>query len=770
MNATHTAVGHSFERLDAAAKATGEAQYVDDLYRPGMLHGAVLGSTHAHARIRGYKLNAARAIPGVAAIITGEDFQAARSGAFCKDEVPLARGKTIYLGEPVAAIAARDLETAWRAARAIEIDYEPLPAVLSIDEALADSAQLIHEDLASYVKIAPSFSKGNVLWQCRIEEGDVDSAWAQCDIVVEDVFETAAQHHMYMEPCGALAEVDRSGRLTIWSSCQSVHLVQQRVAEWLAIPMGRIRALAPKIGGGFGGKGGLHVQHLAAALALKTGRPVKMVLSRVEDFEIVRSRHPARIVIKTGAKRDGTLFAREADILLDGGAYADESPAVLSFAVLMARGPYRIPHLRSRGSVVYTNKLKASAFRGFGNPQITFAGESQIDRLAEQLGIHPAELRLRNAVDAGDRWAGGQTLPACGLRECLTKLRSAVEAAPGLPPAARQWQRGIGYSAFAHISGLLSTACNIYLRSDGSVAVNTGVVDIGQGSDTVLTQICADALMLTPDRISFAAPDSDSAPWNWKTAASRVTYMAGRVVLAASLEVRDKILGQAAEIMECAVEDLEIRPGGMVGLKGVAAQSINFGQIASHAINRLGGPIMGASSLLFDGERMDPKRALIEGFAFGNIGAYIFGAQATEVEVDEVTGTVRVLRAWSAHDVGRAINPRMVEGQIQGGFVQGMGYALTEEMQWDESGRLINPTLMDYKVPTALDAPRQIYPIIVEHAEPSGPFGAKGVGEPGLIGAAASIANAIASATGKRVCRLPMTPERVLDALIGEAG
>jgi CO/xanthine dehydrogenase Mo-binding subunit len=768
MSSIHTSVGHSIERLDAAEKATGEAQYVDDLYRPGMLHGAILGSIHAHAKIGGYKLDAARSIPGVAAVLTGEDFSSGRTGAFCKDELPLARGKTIYMGEPVAVVAASDVETARRAARAIEIDYEPLAAVLTIDEALATGAPLVHEDLANYAKIAPSFSEGNVLWQCRLEEGKIDSAWSQCDVIVEDVFETAAQHHMYMEPCGALAEIDRGGRLTIWSSCQSVHLVQQRVAEWLSIPMGRIRALAPKIGGGFGAKGGLHVQHLAAALALKTGRPVKMVLSRVEDFEIVRSRHPARVIMKTGAKKDGTLLAREANIFLDGGAYADESPTVLSFAVLMARGPYRIPHLRSRGLVVYTNKLKASAFRGFGNPQVTFAGESQIDRIAEQLDIHPVELRLRNAVDAGDRWAGGQTLPACGLRECLTKLREAVEAAPA-PLSAPQHRRGVGYSAFAHISGLLSTACNIYLRSDGSVAVNTGVVDIGQGSDTILTQICADALMLTPERISFASPDSDSSPYNWKTAASRVTYMAGRVVLAATIEVRDKILRQASEIMECSAEDLEIRPGGLVSLKGVAAKTVTFAQVASHALARLGGPIMGASSLLFDGERLDPKRALIEGFAFSNLGAYIFGAQAVEAEVDEVTGAVRVLRAWSAHDVGCAINPQMVEGQIQGGFVQGLGYALTEEMQWDESGRLTNPTLMDYKVPTALDTPIEINPIIVEHPEPSGPFGAKGVGEPGLIGTAASIANAVARATGKRLYRLPMTPERVLDALIGES-
>jgi CO/xanthine dehydrogenase Mo-binding subunit len=501
MTSIHTSVGHSIERLDAAEKATGEAQYVDDLYRPGMLHGAILGSIHAHAKIGGYKLDAARSIPGVAAVLTGEDFSCGRTGAFCKDELPLARGKTIYMGEPVAVVAASDMETARRAARAIEIDYEPLPAVLTIDEALATGAPLVHEDLANYAKIAPSFSEGNVLWQCRLEEGKIDSAWSQCDVIVEDVFETAAQHHMYMEPCGALAEIDRGGRLTIWSSCQSVHLVQQRVAEWLSIPMGRIRALAPKIGGGFGAKGGLHVQHLAAALALKTGRPVKMVLSRVEDFEIVRSRHPARVIMKTGAKKDGSLLAREANIFLDGGAYADESPTVLSFAVLMARGPYRIPHLRSRGLVVYTNKLKASAFRGFGNPQVTFAGESQIDRIAEQLDIHPVELRLRNAVDAGDRWAGGQTLPACGLRECLTKLREASVEMPQIPST----------SPVAEVSGTFfdSTSrspCGASIVSSDTVSLREVIavkslvrhccaISLGNTSKSVLPRTCSRATL-----------------------------------------------------------------------------------------------------------------------------------------------------------------------------------------------------------------------------------------------------------------------------------
>jgi CO/xanthine dehydrogenase Mo-binding subunit len=528
------------------------------------------------------------------------------------------------------------------------------------------------------------------------------------------------------------------------------------------MPMARVRSISPRIGGGFGGKGGPNLQPAAALLALKTGKPVKIALNRTEDFETTRCRHPARIRIKTGARRDGTLVAREVDVTLDGGAYTDESPAVLTFALLMARGPYNVPHVRARGRVVYTNKLKSSAFRGFGNPQVTFAGEQQVEEIARRLGLDPVDIRLKNAIKPGERWIGGQTVPSCALARCLEAVRDAAVPSPTPVPAGRK--RGIGYTSVTHVSGLLSTGANVLLESDGSVALSVGAVDLGQGSDTILTQVCAEALKLPVDRVSFATPDTDSSPYNWKTAASRVTYMCGRAVLAASEAVREQILREASEMLECAAGDLELRPGGRVGLRGVPGKELGFGDISGRRLYRTGGQIAAQHTFNFDGEPLDPKRATVSGFAFPNLGVYTFGAQAVEVEVDTATGAVKVLKAWAAHDVGRAINPTLVEGQIHGGFVQGLGYALSEEMVWD-GGRLANPSFMDYKMPGILDAPPEIVPIILEDPEPTGPYGAKGVGEICLVGVAAAVANAVAAATGARLRRLPLTPETVLDAL-----
>ena len=759
------AVGLSVPRADAEEKVRGEAAYVDDMYLPGMLHGAITTSPYPHARILSYNLDQALAVAGVKAILTGDDYDLKRrSGAFIKDEMLLAKHRVRFVGEAVATVAATSLKAAREAARLVEVTYEELPAVLSMDEAIADGAPVIHEDFGDYFSLVPLDGDGNRLWRAAIDEGDVDAAWDQCDVIVEETYETQAQHHAYMEPCGSLAKPDRDGRITVWSACQSVHLTQQRIAEWVGLPMAMVRSIAPKIGGGFGGKGSPGTQPLAAALALKTGKPVKMVLSLTEDFEMMRSRHPARIKMKTGAKADGTLVAREHIALLDCGAYADDSPAVVSVCCLFGRGPYNIPNYRGRADGVYTNKLRAGAFRGFGGPQATFASESQLDELAAKLGMHPVDLRLKNALHTGEKFAGGQTIKASAFTECLERVRRDAEAAgagEGAPPSKR---RGVGYTGVAHVSGLLGTAAHLELRTDGSAALSTGVVDIGQGSDIALKQICAEAMQLPLERVSFANPDSDTAPFNWKTAASRVTYMAGRAIVEASNQVKEKLLHEAAEMMEAPAVDLEIRPGGFVGLKGVPERMLPFAAIAGHSTAMSGGPITGSHSLTFDGEPMDPKHATIHGFIFPNIGAYTFGAQACEVEIDEVTGQATMLRVWSAHDVGRAINPAQIEGQIEGGFVQGMGYALFEEIVWD-AGHVANPTLMDYKLPGALDSPPEIHPIILEDPEPSGPFGAKGVGEPPLVGAAAVIGNAIANAIGNRVRILPMTPERVLDAM-----
>jgi CO/xanthine dehydrogenase Mo-binding subunit len=765
VNAFVDPVGASLPRLEAREKVVGAAQYIDDHARPGMLHAAVAQSPHAHARIRGYDLSKAKALPGVKAIVTGADIPLRRVGGVLKDETMLAVGKVRYVGEPVAAVAARDLATARLAAQLIEVDYEPLPAVLSIDDALKPGAPLLHEDWASYVRTMDGNSRDNIVWESTLAEGDVDAAWARCAAIVEGTYRTPAQYHAYMEPNGVLAEVDGNGRITVLATCQSVHHIQTRVADELGVPMSQIRAQVSRVGGGFGGKHASNIHSITAWLARATGKPVKLALSRTQDMEIQRSRHPAVIRLKTGALRDGTVIARQAEITLDGGAYADESPNVLAFAMLMARGPYNVPNVRIRGRAVYTNKLRAGSFRGFGNPQATFAGESQIDELAGKLDIDPIELRLKNAMRTGDRWIGGHTATTCQLVACLEKVREARQAATALPPPKPGRRRGAAVVAVAHISGLMGTSASVHMRGDGTFALNTGCVDIGQGSDTVMTQLCASLLKVPVDRIVYGTQDSDLSPYNWKTAGSRSTYMTGRAVVAATKVVCDKILEHAAAMFECATADLELRPGGRVGLAGVPGKEVGFKDVALRSLFRSGGPIVGFHGFVFDGERFDPKRALIERLAFDNLGVYTFGAQCVEVEVDTVTGRVEVLRVWSAHDVGKAINPTSVEGQIQGGIVQGLGYALYEQLIWDDDGRLSNPSFADYKVPGILDAPAAIVPIVLEDPDPTGPFGAKGVGEISLVGVAPAIANAIFAATGARVRQIPMTPERVLDAL-----
>lgn len=761
-----TAVGVSEPRLESAEKVGGTAKYADDFTAPDMLFGAIATSPVPAARIKGYRLEAARAVAGVRAVITAEDLPRKRVGSFVKDETTFADGVVRFVGEPVAAVAAETIEAARLAAQLIEVEYEELPAALSLEEALAEDAPLVHPEFGEYVKTKAAPSHGNVLWQSEIREGNTDTAWDKCDAVVEAVYEVPAQYHAYMEPCSALASIDLNGRLTVTSAAQSIFYLQGRIAEQLELPMSRIRCVAPRIGGGFGGKNGVNVQPIAAALAIKTGQPVKITLTRTEDMEMLRSRHSAKLRMKTGATADGKLVAREAEVWLDAGAFCDESPAVMSFCILNTRGPYRCPNTTTRGNVVYTNKLRAGSFRGFGNPQAAFASESQYDELAAKLGIDPLEFRRINAMQPGDTWLGGQTVAACAATSCIDAVKARVaESEDSLPPVCEGWKRGKGFANFSHISGLMGTSANVNLRADGTVALSTGVVDIGQGSDTVLAQICAEALKLPLDAIAYAPQDTDSSPYNWKTAASRITYTAGRAVLAATVQMRDRILDHAAEIMECSPLDLDLQPGGKIAIKGVPDKSTTFRDVAMRAFNGVGGPLLGQNAYAFEGSSFDPKRAVMDGFAFDNLGIYTFGTVGVVVDVDTVTGKVVVQRVWSAHDIGRAINPRSAEGQVQGAVVQGLGYALLEEMIWDD-GRLANPSFMDYKIPDALDVPFEIEPILIEEApEMTGPFGAKGIGEAPIIGVAPAVANAIASATGKRLRRIPFTAERVLEGL-----
>ena len=761
-------VGRPVPQLEAQEKVCGSAQFIADLYRPNMLYGAVLQSPHAHARILKYDLSQALAIAGVRAIVTGDDLQENwRMGAFIKDEHALAKGKVRYVGEAVAAVAADTEAIARKAAAAIIVTYQELPAALSPEEALLSDAAIIHEAAREYVKVFDTGTKANLCSRTSFREGDIDQGWRDSDRVFEARYQTQAQAHVSLEPCGALAEMDANGRVTLWSANQSVFRVQANVSESLGMPMSRLRCLTPRIGAGFGNKMEPHIQPITVLLAMKAKRPVKLILSREQDFEMVRARHPFNIRVKTGVKRDGTLIAREVEALLDCGAFGDDSPGVLGYALLMSCGPYRFPHAYCHGRLAYTNKIRFGAFRGFGVPQMTFAIETQLDEIADALNLDPIEFRLKNLKREGDRWLGGQTIASNGLAECLDKVRKAS----GWNGARRrsddaESRRAFGVACSAHISGLLSTGAIIRLLEDGTVLLNTGSVDIGQGSNTILSQICAEALRIPLDRVGIASPDTDGSPYNWGTTASRVTYMTGTSVVGAAAEVERKIKDHAAEILECAPADLELIPGGLVAIKGIPHRHVSFAAISGRAHWAAGGPIIGSHSWVFDQKTVDPKRASVTGLPFSQIGAFVFNATVVDVEIDETTGKCRVNRAWSACDVGRAINPQMVEGQIEGAFVQGLGYALFEEIVWN-GAQIANPTLMDYKIPTFVEAPSELYSIIVESNDPTGPYGAKSVGEIGINSVAAAITNAVNTGLGVRLRRLPLTPERVLQAMIG---
>ncbi len=771
MSALDGIIGTAVPRRDAPSKVTGRAIYTDDMQRPNLLHAAVLGSPYPHARIRACDVSAARALKGVRAVVTSADLPPVNIGHSVRDEPILARDKVRYVGEPVAAVAADTPALAQAALQLIDVDYEELPAVYDPAAALADGAPILHEGFDGYLRLYDTPCGGNLVSACELETGDLDAGWRASDVIVEGEYETPAVQHLYLEPCAALAEVEGDGKLVIWSSTQMIFGVQFAVANALGLPMSRVRCIAPRVGGAFGGKF-VNMEPIAAALALKTLRPVRLTLSREEDIGTQRTRHASRIRIRTGARRDGTLVCRETQVLLNGGAYADMSPMVLAASVLLAHGPYRIPNVRASGRVAYTNLLRASAMRGFGAVQPCFAGESQLDELAGQLGIDPIDLRLRNALRSGDKWFGSHDVPVCTVAECLEAIRHhpAWQAAQARTPSRPGRRRGLGVATVVQQSGIFASSASVRLAEDGSLTVSTGYIDIGNGSDTTLAQICAGSLGVPIEQVNIVAADTDGAAYDFGTAADRGTHGVGLSVQQAALRVQERMFAIAGQMLECSPEDLELRPGGKVGLKGMPAVELRFGDIALRAHYVGGGPIIGAHSWYMQEPPLDPAVTRSVGFRMGGGVYYGFAAHAVEVEVDETDGGVHVLQAWAAHDVGRIINHSGAEGQVIGGFVQGIGGALYEELLWDD-GRLVNPTLMDYKIPGTLDAPYAIHTLLLENPEPGAPWGARGMSDPCIIGAAPAIANALADACGVRLRAIPLTKERVLAGLLAlEAG
>jgi len=747
-------IGARIPRLDAPEKVTGQAVYTDDMKLPGMLYGAILRSPHAHALVKSIDTSKAKALPGVKDVVTGEDTLKIAYGNWrlvpdIQDEFVLAVDKVRYVGDEVAAVCALDPDTARRACELIEVEYEVLPAVFSVEEALAEGAPVIRAE-----------KPGNLSLTREIEYGGVDEAFEKAEYVREDTFRVPTVSHAYLEPCSALAAPDEGGRVTLWTSTQTPYIVQVLLAKTLGLPENHVRVIKPQVGGGFGGKMELRTWEFCAAfMALRTGRPVKFTLTRQEELAYGRRRHAMVLRSKIGLTRDGLILAKDFDVLLDSGGYnamgATATFLVGNFGAML----YRIPAYRYLGRYVYTNNPPASAMRGFGAPQALFAGECQLNMAAEELGIDPIELRIRNAMQAGDSVPGVATAKTCGFRESLEKVRDAsgwVEKRAHKRPG-----KGIGVAGCSFISGGVFnwfdtkynfTSCEVRVFEDGTAHLLTMASDIGQGSDTVLRQILAAELGIDIRKIRLTAGDTAVTPKaDLGTWGSRVTLMAGNAVMDAARKIKEMLAGVLfAEYDLNQIHDVAFGDE-RVFVRAKPSRGMSFGECVYKALRgRLGEPLT----------------------AFGyytprNLGlvtpAFSFGAQVIEVEVDEDTGIVRVEQVHTAHDSGVPINTMAVEGQLEGSIHMGLGYALAEELVTVE-GRVRNATFLDYKIPAAEDMPPSAAWEIVTH-DPEGPYGAKEAGEGLVSPTAPAVAEAVWDAVGVRSDTLPITPQKILEGM-----
>jgi carbon-monoxide dehydrogenase large subunit len=753
--ATEGIVGVSWPRADARDKVRGAALYLEDLAFKGMLFGKVLRSRHPHARILGIDTSRARAHPGVLAVVTGADLPFTH-GESLVDEPFLARDKVRHVGEAVAAVAAETEEAADAALALIEVDYAPLPAVFEVPDALKPGAVLIHEDLGSY-RHAPGITPvagTNICNHFELQRGDVAGAFAASDCIFEDTFSTPMQQHCSIEPHGAVCHVNDDGRVTLWTNNDSPYRCRTELANAFSLPLADVRVIgAPNIGGNFGGKGGLKAEACAVALAWKIrNRPVRVIYTRDEEFRASIGRHPSRTRVKTGVKRDGTILARQVEVYLDSGAYAEKGPTVARFCGLSAAGPYNIPNVQIDVYCVYTNKAVAGAMRGYGGPQAAWAYESQMDIIARRLGIDPLAFRLRHAYDEGDEHVTGQRLESEGLKDCIRAVADAMDWSS--PRSRPDVGRGIACMERA-VKTPFGSAAFLKVNEDGTADLLSSTTDVGQGSDVALRQIAAEELGVALQDVRKAPPDTAYTPFDSSTTSSRSTFHMGNAVRLAAADAKAQILAIAAEPLGVSPADLRIRAGAVI-----VADAPERTLLIPDVLRRRYGPcgtVLGRG--FYWPEMPDQGTEYYSRYMVH----WLLGATGAEVHVDRGTGRVTVLKLWGAFDAGRAINPLTCEGNIQGGMAMGLGFALAEEVAF-RKGEVLNPTLVAYKLPTALDVP-EIVPIIVERPHPEGPFGAKGMGETTNVAVPAAIANAIEDAVGVRIHHLPITPDNVLEAL-----
>jgi 4-hydroxybenzoyl-CoA reductase alpha subunit len=744
-------IGKRVPKLDAIDKVTGRAIYGHDMKLPRMLYGKILRSERAHARILNIDTSRAKKLPGVKAVLTGDDIPDIRVG-FAKDNPILKTGKVRSFRDEIAAVAAVDEDTAQEALGLIKVEHEDLPAVFDPEEAMKPGAPLIHEKAERNIL--------SLMTQSYFH-GDVEKGFAESDVVVEDRFNLTWVAHCCMGTSFCLASFDHAGNLTVWNSTQMPFMSQRELSTALRIPPDKIRVIKATIGGGFGSKLDTYpYEPICVLLAQKTGRPVRITFTREEEFVASPTRQPVICDIKSGAKKDGTLTARQVKMILDNGAYSSWGATTPLVMMQTISSLYRVPNVKYDVLVVYTNHPYAGAMRGYGNPQATFVVESHIDMLAHELGMDPMEFRLKNANQPGDVTGQGVKITSCGLSECI---KTAAESVGWQEKRGKEGNRGVGMAAQLHVGGgariYPSDGCGTTIKADdyGKVTVITGSSDMGQGSETVIAQIVAEEMGVPVESITVINTDTDITPWDVGAHASRTTFIAGNSARLAAADAKRQILEAAAQAYRQKIENLDMREG-QIFVKGEPEEGIPYDKAIRAKHFRPDGDLV-----LARGWYEPPTEKQDKEFR-GNISAaYAFATQAAEVKVDTETGEVTVLKIAAAHDVGRALNPMAVEGQIEGGVSMGLGYGLNEELVL-ESGKMLNPNFADYALPTALDMP-PIDPIIVETIDPEGPFGAKGMAEPANNPTAPAIANAVYDAVGVRIKDLPITAEKVLKAL-----
>jgi len=759
--------------VDAEERATGRVNYVLNFELPGMLVGRILRSPFAHARVVRVDSSRAEQLEGVGAVLTRSDFGTEKKydgvyGRIFRDQRVVATEKVRFVGDPVAAVAGANEDVAEEALALIDVEYEEIPAVFDQEEALKPEAPLVHDPRPDqqpmFANLIQNLAGGtNVCSHFKLRRGDVEGGFRQADVVFEDIFRSPAAQHVPLEPHVTLAHYS-GGKLTIWTSTQMPYAIRAQMAELFRLPLTRVRVITQTLGGGFGSKGSLRLEPIAAFLALKANRPVKVTLTREEEFVTV-CKHPATIHLKTGVKNDGTLIARQVTAFFNTGAYTDIGPVVARNGGSAMSGPYKIPHVKIDSFAVWTNQVPAGALRGFGVPQAVWAYETQMDMIAERLGVDPVALRRRNLLHDGDLFATGETLQGTHYDALLDQAAASVRWAPNdahwlrdKPAASRQGsvRRGKGIALVIKATITPSTsAAAIKLNEDGSVNVLTSSVEIGQGAKTVLAQIAAEATQVPLSLVSVSDPDTDVTPYDQQTSSSRTTFSMGNAVMQAAADLKRQVIDYAAQLLEVSADDLQTREG-RVEVRGSSDRALRYNDIVLRS---------GQGSLIGRGAFTTRGGLDLEtGQGIGSVHWHQ-GAIACEVEVDIESGKVKVLDLNPSVFAGRVVNPRLCELQLEGSAFFGVGQALFEEMVYDDNGQLLNRNLGDYTIPSFEDIPASLKLGLLE-AEGANEI--HGIGETLLPPVMAAIGNAVYNAAGVRVKDLPITAEKILRGIQGQ--